>query len=184
MNNEIEELDMEAFASKLEKRLSKEDKEDEGEDKKNKNKKGKKGLWDKIFNKNKLKKPNKVAVIYLRESGIAEPMELATDIRGFFNINGKTYHEDRDCMYLLGKEKHPFAIITEWSVTPIGRKQWYDQSMQKIFCVLQDHVMKGIRHAERVRSGEKGEGLQFNAKQVILYVILAIIGIAVFMSYV
>ncbi len=142
-----------------------------------------KGLWSKIFSKNKLKKPNKVAVIYLRENGIAEPMEETVDSKGFFNINGKVYHEDRDCTYLLGKDKYPFAIIEEWSVIPLGRKSWTDKPMQQKFCVLQDHVMKGIRHAERVRTGEKGEGLRLNAKQVILYVILGIIGIAVFMNY-
>ncbi len=151
---------------------------------KEKKKPEEKTLWGKIFNKNKLKKTNKVAVIYLRENGIAEPMEKEVDSKGFFNINGKVYHEDRDCTYLLGKDKHPFALIAEWSVVPIGRKSWYDQPMQKIFCVLQDHVMKGIRHAERVRSGEKGDGLRLNAKQVILYVILGIIGLAVLMNYI
>ena len=156
---------------------------DKKKSKKDKKKDEDKTLWKKTFNKNRLKKPNKVAVIYLRENGIAEPMELAVDNKGFFNINGKVYHEDRDCTYLLGKDKHPFAIIPEWSVVPIGRKSWYDQPMQKIFCVLQDHVMKGIRHAERVRTGEKGEGLKLNAKQIILYIILGIIVIAVLMNY-
>ena len=38
-------------------------------------KKEKKGLWDKMFNKNKIKK-NKVAVLYLRNNSVAEPMVI------------------------------------------------------------------------------------------------------------
>ncbi len=157
---------------------------DEKDKEKKKDKSKDKTLWTKIFNKNKLKKTNKVAVIYLRDNGRAEPMELIVDSKGFFNVNGRVYHEDRDCTYLLGKDKHPFAIIPEWSVVPFGRKSWYDQPMQKIFCILQDHVMKGIRHAERVRTGEKGEGLKLNAKQVILYIVLGIIVVAVLVNYI
>jgi len=175
MEEEIKTLNLEEKVEKKKDKLT---------DKKDKSKPEEKTLWHKTFNKNKLKRPDKVAVIYLRENGIAEPMELTVDSKGFFHVNGKVYHEDRDCTYLLGKDKHPFAIIPEWSVVAIGRKTWYDQSMQKIFCVLQDHVMKGIRHAERVRTGEKGEGLRLNAKQVILYIILGIIGIAVLMNYI
>ncbi len=148
-----------------------------------KDKKKKKGLWDKIFNKNKLKKPNKVAVLYLRVNGKAEPMEVESK-NGFFSINGKTYHENRDCAYLLGKEKHPLALIPEGNVTPLGKKSWEDKAMQEKFAILQDHVMKGIRHAERVRMGERGGDIKFNAKTAVGLGIVAIIVIAVIMSYI
>ncbi len=143
----------------------------------------KKGLWNKMFNKNKLKKSTKVAVIYLRDNKIAEPMEKEVDSKGFFNINGRVYHQDRDCIYLLGKDRHPFAIIPEFNVTPIGTKEWYSNSMQKKFAVLQDHVMKGIRHAERVRMGEKGEGMKLNPKTIIVFGIIAIVAVALIMNY-
>lgn len=142
----------------------------------------KKNLWDKLFRKNRLKKPNTTAVVYLRKNGIAEAMEV--EVRnGFFNIYGKTYHEDRDCIYRLGKEKYPFAIIPEWNVTPIGKYEWDVKDMQEKFSTLQDHVMKGIRHAERVRMGEK-EPMKLNGKALITIGILAIIGIAFIMQYV
>ena len=147
-------------------------------------KKKKRGLWDKIFRKNKLKKPNTVAIIYLRENGTAESLERQSDSMGFFHINGKVYHEDRDCVYRLGKEKYPLALIPEWNVTPIGRKSWEDKGMQEKFAVLQDHVMKGIRHAERVRMGERGDGMQLSVKGMVGIGIIIIVVIAVVMNYI
>ena len=172
----IEELKLEL---ELEERDTRREERNKPKDKTKK----KKGLWDKIFNKNKLKKPNKVAVLYLRVNGKAEPMEVESN-NGFFNINGRTYHENRDCVYLLGKEKYPLALIPEGNVLPLGRKSWEDKDMQEKFSILQDHVMKGIRHAERVRMGEKGRDIKFNAKTAIGIGILAIIGLAVIMSYI
>jgi len=142
----------------------------------------KKTLWDKMFRKSRLKKPNTTAVIYLRKNGIAEPMEVELR-KGFFNIYGKTYHEDRDCIYRLGKEKYPLAIIPEWNVVPIGKEEWDLKDMQEKFSTLQDHVMKGIRHAERVRMGEK-EPMRMNGKALITIGIMVIIGIAFLMQYV
>ena len=139
-------------------------------------------IWDKMFRKNKLKKPSTVAVVYLRTNGVAEPMEVQTTKDGFFNINGRTYHEDRDCVYRFKSGDYPFAIIPEWNVTPLGRKSWEDKLMQEKFATLQDHVMKGIRHAERVRMGE-GSGMQLNPKTLVILGILAIIAIAFIMGY-
>jgi len=148
------------------------------EDKSNKKKKG---LWDRAWRKGKLKKTNTVAVLYLRENGNAEPMEVESK-NGFFNINGRTYHENRDCVYTMGKDRFPLVIIPEWNVTPIGRKQWEDKPMQMKYAVLQDHVMKGIRHAERVRMGEK-ENKPLNLKAIIVIGIIIIVGVAIFMGY-
>ena len=153
------------------------------EDKDKKDKKKKPGIWDKVFNKNKLKKGNKVAVIYLRETGVAETMELKSDVMGFFHIYGKVYHEDNDCFYRIGKDKNPLAIIPEWNVTPLGRKSWEDKPMQEKFAVLQDHVMKGIRHAERVRMGERTEGMKINPKGIIAIGIIVIVIMAVVVNY-
>ncbi len=147
-----------------------------------KKEKKKKSLWDRMFKKHKLKKPNKVAVIYLRRNGSAQPMEVESK-GGFFNINNKTYHEDRDCIYRLGKENYPFAIIPEWNVTPIGKIKWEEKDMQEKFSTLQDHVIKGIRHAERVRSGESSDS-KLNTKSLIVMGIIAIIGLAFLFQYV
>lgn len=150
------------------------------DDKKSKKDK-KKGFWKKLWSKKKLEKSNMVAVIYLRNNGHADPIEVESK-NGFFNINGKTYHENRDCIYTLGKDRYPLAIIPEWSVTPIGRKEWEDKGMQEKFHILQDHVMKGIRHAERVRMGEK-DGQQLNIKAIILIGIAVLIVAAVLIGY-
>lgn len=152
--------------------------------KKDSNKKDKKklGFWEKIWDTKKLDKRNTVAVLYLRENGTAEPMEIISK-RGFFNINGRTYHERRDCIYTMSKDRYPLAIIPEWSVTPIGTKAWYDRKPQEIISILQDHCMNGIRHSERVRSGENMHDSKINLKNIIVIGIIVIVAIAVLMGY-
>lgn len=144
-------------------------------------KKEKKNLFQRLFNFKKLKKPNKVAVIFLKKNGTAEFKE-ETVTQGFFNIEGKTYHENEDCIYTIDKERLPLAIIPEWNLTPIGKQKWYDQEQQEIFAILQDHAMKGIRHAERVRMGE-ADGKKLNPKAAIGIAIAIVIVVAVFMGY-
>lgn len=142
----------------------------------------KKSWWDKMFNKNKFQKLKKVAVIYLRENGNAEPMELESK-NGFFHIEGRTYHERRDCIYTVGKERIPLAIIPEWSMTPLGTKQWDEKLMQEKFSEVQDHLLKGIRHAELVRMGEK-DGMNINVKKAIGIGIIVLVAIVIIVSYI
>ncbi len=139
------------------------------------------GLWEKMFRKNKLKKPNAVAVLYIRNNGIAEPMEV--EVRdGFYNIYGKTYHENRACIYRMGKDRTPLAVIPEWSLTPLGTKDWEDKDLQEKFGELQDHVLKGIRNAELVRMyGEQRKPL--NMKAIILGGLALIVVVAVVLQY-
>lgn len=150
------------------------------EEKENK-KKPKKGLWDRMFKKGNLQK-KKVAILFLRNNGRAETYELEAK-NGFFNINNQTYHEDRDCIYSMGKERYPLAVIQEWSVVPIGRKVFEDKNIQEKFHIFEDHVMKGIRHAERVRSGEK-EGMQLTGKTIVVIIIAVVIGIALLSQFI
>ncbi len=119
-----------------------------------KDKKGKKKLtwWSKNFKSKDFKKPSLVAIIFLRNNGRAETMQLETR-NGFFNIDKKTYHERRDCTWVVGKDRIPLAIIPEWSLIPIGTKEWEDKPMLEKFNELQDHTLKGIRHAELVKVG-------------------------------
>lgn len=147
-------------------------------------KKGKKGFWESLWKKRRLDKPGVVAVIYLKENGNAEKLEVKTN-KGFFSIAGRTYHEKRDCTYtmMLNKERYPLAIIPEWNLTPLGTKEWEDKAIQEKFAILQDDVMKGIRHAERVRSGESSGETKVNAKLLISGAIAAAIVIAVIMGY-
>lgn len=147
-----------------------------------KKEKKKLGIWDKLFNKKKLEKPNKVAVIYLRENGNAEPIEVEPK-DGMFNIHGRNYHEDSDCSWVFTKERYPLAIIPEGSLIGIGKKSWEDKKLQEKFATLEDHAIKGIRHAERVRMGEGGSGMKLNLKSAILIGIAIIVIIAIFIGY-
>lgn len=142
-------------------------------------KKGKKGLWEKFFNKDMVKK-GKTAIVYLKNNGTVELLELASE-RGFFNIGGKTYNEDRDCIYTVTKDRYPLAIIPEWSMIPYGTKTWHDKPMIEKCSELQDHCIRGIRHAELVRMGDKGFS-KMNNKTLIVIAIIVIIGIAFLMN--
>ncbi len=132
-------------------------------------------IWQKLFKKDIVKK-GKTAVLYLRNNGIAEPMEVESK-KGFFNIKGKTYHEDRDCTYTITKDRIPLAIIPEWSMIPYGLKKWHDKSLIEKFSELEDHLLRGIRHAELVKMGDK-ENIKLNTKAMVVIGIIVIIGIA------
>ncbi len=155
------------------------------EDKKKDAKKAKKGIFSFLSSK-KLKKPNMVAIIYLRNNGIAETGEVESK-RGFFIISGKTYHENRDCIYtIIGKDREriPLAIIPEWSLIPLGTKRWDDKPMLEKFAELQDHTLRGIRHAELVKMGDKSDSKSMTTKQIILLVLACIVGAAVLLNYI
>lgn len=148
-------------------------------------KKKKKSLWERAFKTKRLDKGDTVAVIYKRENGNAEGMEVKAK-HGFFNIDGKVYHERRDCTHIIkiGKERYPLAIINEWGIVPEGTKKWDDKEDQEKCAICQDHIMKGIRHAERVRSGENMGDFKLNTKTIIVGVIMLIVLVAFLTSYV
>lgn len=139
--------------------------------------KSKPGVWDKSFNKKRLAKNHKVAILYLTNNNRAIPMELEPK-NGFFNIKGKSYHEREDCTWVLGKQRIPLAIIHESQIIPEGNDRWLEKSIKEKFLEVQTHAMKGIRHAELVRMGEK-EGKPLNLKAIILVGIGIIIAIAI-----
>lgn len=139
-----------------------------------------KSLFERLFKKSQLKKPNKVAVIYLRNNGSAEPMEVESR-KGFFSIENKTFHERRDCVYTLSKERLPLAIIKEWDIFPIGTKRWDDEPMREKFAELQDHTLRGIRHAELVKMGDTDKK-QINMKQAILIIIAIVVVVAIYVG--
>ena len=158
-----------------------EDPKEREEEKKVKKKKDK-SLWGRAFNANKLKKPNKVAVLYLKNNGKAVPLEL--EVRdGFFHIEGKIYHENRDCMFAITRERIPLAIIQEWSLVPIGTKDWDDKDIKEKFTEVQDHALKAIRHAEAVRMGFN-EKPAISPKAIILGLIALVIAGAVIYPYI
>ncbi len=84
--------------------------------------------YQNLFRKEGFKKPNKVAVIFLRKNGTAEPIETEPK-NGFFEMDGQTYHEREDCTYFFGKDRIPLAVISEGGFIPFGNKKWYEKTM-------------------------------------------------------
>ena len=128
-----------------------------------------------------MKKNNKIAIIYLRNNGNAELLEQEAR-NGFFSINGQTYHERADCVWTVTKDRLPMAIIREWDIIPIGTKRWEEEDMREKFAQLEEHVLKGIRHAELVKSGGFSDS-KITPKQMIVWGIIAIVAIAVLINY-
>lgn len=147
-----------------------------------KQKKKDKTFFEKTFNKNKLKKPKMVAVVYLRNNGMADVMEIESK-RGFFNINNRNYHERRDCTYTVTKDRIPLCIIQEDDIIPIGTKIWNDKEFREKCAELQDHVLTGIRHAEQVKT-EGRENKPLNMKAVIVWGIVIVVGFAILRPYI
>lgn len=142
------------------------------------NKKQKPGVWDKTFNKKKLAKAQKVAVLYLTKNGQAIPFELDPK-NGFFTIRGKAYHEREDCSWVLGKQRVPLAIIREGEIIPMGKEEWQEREIKEKFLEVQTHAMKGIRHAELVKLSGETNGPKLNAKTIIVIGIVVIVGLAI-----
>ena len=153
----------------------------EVEEKKSKKKKDEK-WWEKAFDKKKFKKPSKVGVVYLRNNGNVDLMQVETR-NGFFNVNGKPYHEDRDCVYRTSKDKIPLLIVREWDIIPLGTKRWDDEPMREKFAELEQHVLKGIRAAELVKSGG-GLDTKITPKQMILWGLAILVGAIILMNYI
>lgn len=139
-------------------------------------------LWDKSYKNSKLKKPNHVAAVFLRNNGIAELLVLESK-RGFFTVNNKTYHERRDCTWITGKNRTPLCIIFENDMLPIGKKEWDDKELREKLAELQDHVLRGIRHAELVKMGEKDRP-NVNMKQIIVWGLVLLVGGIILFNYI
>ena len=143
-----------------------------------------KGFFGNLFKTTQLKKPEKVAVILLKKNNTGKEMILEPDNEGVFNINGKKYHQDEDCIYTMeiDKVRYPLAIIPEWSMIPLGTQKWDERPMVEKFAKLQDHVLRGIKNAELVRMGDKENKTKLSTKQIVLGVIVAIILIGIFIG--
>ena len=142
----------------------------------------KKNIWNTAFKNKNLKKPSTSAVLYLRNNGTAEPMEVKTK-RGMFQIDGKFYHEKLDCKWTMGKSRTPLAIISENKLVPVGKPEYYQRDSEEKLAELQDLVVKGIRHAEIVRMEGETKS-KINPKVAVGIIIALIIGFAVLRSYV
>jgi len=139
--------------------------------------------WSKFINKKKFKNSNKVAIIFLRNNGNADLLQKKAK-NGFFTINEKQYHENNDCTYTVTKDRIPLAIIREWDILPLGTKKWEDESMREKFAELEEHVLKGIRYAELVKSGGGGLDSKLSTKQIILWGLALLVGAILLVNYI
>lgn len=142
----------------------------------------KSGFWSKIFKKDKFKKPQWVAGLYLRNNGRAEPMYLKANSDGEFVINGKKYHEKSDCKYVLGKDRIPFVIIEEDGLVPKGTREYYAKTIEQRCAEHQDLAIRAIRTAEIVKA--EGQNKPMNNKTIIIIIIVAVVGLAILKNYV
>ena len=75
-------------------------------------------------------------------------------------------------------------IIREWDLIPLGTKKWEDEDMREKFAELEQHVLKGIRNAELVKMGGGESDSKFTTKQLILWVIVAVVAGAILINYI
>lgn len=134
-------------------------------------KKPKVKIWEKWFKKKNLEKPQMVAVVYLRKNNTAETLEVDTK-KGFFEIDGHVYHTERDCMYSIGKERLPFAVIKEEGLIPEPNKDFYENlkklnGFERMCETFQHHVIKAIRYAELVKMSGEENKMKLDPKIVI-----------------
>ena len=109
-------------------------------------------------------------------------MELET-VNGFFNVDGKPYNEDRDCVYTITKDRIPLLIVREWDIIPLGTKKWDDDPMREKFSELSQHLLRGIKNAEFVRTGGGFDG-KLTPKQLILWGLVALVGVIIIMNFI
>ncbi len=147
---------------------------------KNKKKNGK--WWSKHFTKDRLKKSNKVGVVFLRNNANVDLLEVETR-NGYFTVNGKPYHEDRHCVYTLTKDRIPLMVVREWDMIALGTKKWDDEPMLEKFAELEQHVLKGIRNAELVKMGGGIES-KLTTKQMILWGLVILVGAIILVNYI
>lgn len=136
-------------------------------------------FWGKTIRKDKLKKPESIAVLYLRMNGIAEPLYVIPK-NGMFHIESQTYHVREDCRYLINKDKVPLAILREDGLVPEGTSEFWEREFQARCAEHQNKAIKAISQAELVRMGYDDNKMKINPKIIIVLVILAIVGYAIF----
>lgn len=138
--------------------------------------------FEKFFNKDRLQKSNKVAVVYLLNNHLADFMELDT-VDDKFKVAGKEYHVDKDCIFTTRKDRIPLVVIKEWDIIPEGTKDWDDKTMRNRFAELEKHVLRGIKNAELYKVGDNNP-MKMTGKQMILWGLAALVLGAVVINYI
>lgn len=117
-----------------------------------------------------------VAVLYLRESGIAELKYVKPD-NGMFIIYGRYYHINASCFYNLGTKRIPLAVIPEWAFVPISKKG-YETELGSHYQDAQMLIIKSLENAEIVKINQDiNPKRKADSKLIIGIIIVAVIGL-------
>lgn len=115
-----------------------------------------------------LSEKNKVMVFYLTNVGNMNTVVADITKNGFIFIDGNPH--DMSILYrFLYQGKYPAVIIMEWSIEPVGTKEYYD---------AHDNGKSSAAYAkiiQLVESGELKQGVKMSGKNMFLVFIGAII---------
>lgn len=133
-------------------------------------------FWQRIFKKDKVKKPNMVVVQLLKNNGTSEVIYMETK-DDMFTIGDCVYHTRKDCAFTLfvGNDRIPLCILPEWSMIPIGTRAFYELTPERRIAEYQNLALKAIRMAETVKAEEpvkKGGGINMRTILIIGGIIL------------
>lgn len=112
-----------------------------------------------------------VAVLYLRESGIAD-LKYVRPQNGMFIVDGRYYHTTGSCIFNLGKKRIPLAVIPEWSFVPLSRKE-YEKVMGSKYQEAQLLIIKSLENAEIVKINQDGMPKSKGDAKVIVWILIA-----------
>jgi len=131
----------------------------------------------KIKENNKKINKGEVAILFLRESGIAE-LKYVRPENDMFIINGNYYHTKGTCIYNIGKKRIPLAVIPEWSFVPLSRKN-YEEKLGSKYQEAQRLIIKSMENAEIVKINQEDPNKKKKAdtKTIVILVIIAIVGL-------
>ena len=102
----------------------------------------------------RLAKKNKAAVLLLRENRTAI-WKIGQLKDGMVEVDGRQHNASIDFIFLY-KNKLPFIILPEWSLDPIGTKDYYDALDSGVLMSPQNIIIRKIEMAEIAKEGKGG----------------------------
>jgi len=112
-----------------------------------------------------------VAVLYMRESGIAD-LKYVKPENGMFIVEGRYYHIRDSCMYSIGKKRIPLAVIPEWSFVPLSKKG-YKEHLGSENQEAQMLIIKSLENAEVVKIQQDGNPKGKTDGKLIIWILIA-----------
>jgi hypothetical protein len=124
----------------------------------------------------KKKYTNHALVVFLRRNREID-LKYTEIYNNVISIENKFYDARADCYYTYGKERVPTLILPEWSLVPIGTKDYQDAVKEGTTTDGQDIIIEGFERKEIGR--KKGTGIEL--KHIIIIVIVALVAAGYFM---